>query len=132
MTKVYHLIILLSFDCIYILFETLIVIMCNYFPKLLKTHFFILHIFCSHFGSFVQLIQFHLFVQCSYFISAIAFVNRLICFKQNLAQVITLVADIYIYIYIYIYMYIYKFNIKSHTPDYPILGAEISRVRERF
>ena len=37
---------------IYIFFEVVIVIMCNYFPKLLKTHFFILQIFCSHVGSF--------------------------------------------------------------------------------
>ena len=37
---------------IYIFFEAVIVIMCNYFPKLLKAHFFILHIFRSRFGSF--------------------------------------------------------------------------------
>ena len=40
-------------------------------------------------ANFVQLLQFHLFVQCSHFISAIAFVSRHICFKRNLAQVIT-------------------------------------------
>ena len=33
------------------------------------------------------------FVQCWLFISAIVFVSRHICFKQNLAQVITLVAE---------------------------------------
>ena len=43
-------------------------------------------------ANFVQLLQFHLFVQCSHFNSAIAFVSRHICFKRNLAQVITLVA----------------------------------------
>ena len=37
---------------IYIFFKAIIVIMCNYFPKLLKTHFFIVQIFRSHFGSF--------------------------------------------------------------------------------
>ena len=37
---------------IHIFFEAVIVIMCNYFPKLLKTHSFILQIFRSHFGSF--------------------------------------------------------------------------------
>ena len=36
----------------YIFFEAVIVIMCDYFPKLLKTHFFILQIFRCHFGSF--------------------------------------------------------------------------------
>ena len=40
-------------------------------------------------ANFVQLLQFHLFVQCSRFISTIAFVSRHICFKRNLAQVIT-------------------------------------------
>ena len=57
-------------------------------------------------ADFVQLLQFHLFVQCSHFSSVIPFVSWYICFKRNLAQVITLVAewiDIYIYIYIYIY-----------------------------
>ena len=44
-------------------------------------------------ANFVQLLQFHLFVQCSHLISAIAFVSRHICFKRNLAQVITLVAE---------------------------------------
>ena len=44
-------------------------------------------------ANFVQLLQFHLFVQCSRFILAIAFVSRHICFKQNLAQVIMLVAE---------------------------------------
>ena len=44
-------------------------------------------------ANFVQLLQFHLFVQCSRFISAIAFVSRHICFKRNLAQVITLAAE---------------------------------------
>ena len=40
-------------------------------------------------ANFVQILQFHLFVQCSHF-AAIAFVSRHICFKRNLAQVITL------------------------------------------
>ena len=40
-------------------------------------------------ANFVQLLQFHLFVQFSRFISAIAFVSRRICFKPNLALVIT-------------------------------------------
>ena len=44
-------------------------------------------------ANFVQLLQFHLFVQCSHFISAIAFVSHHICFKRNLAQVITLAAQ---------------------------------------
>ena len=44
-------------------------------------------------ANFVQLLQFHLFVQCSHFISAVAFVSHHIYFKQNLAQVITSVAD---------------------------------------
>ena len=34
------------------IYEVVIVIICDYFPKLLKTHFFIWHIFRSHFGSF--------------------------------------------------------------------------------
>ena len=42
---------------------------------------------------FLQLLQFHLFVQCSRFLSVIAFVSHHICFKQNLAQIIMLVAD---------------------------------------
>ena len=37
------------------IFEVVIVIMCDYFPKLLKTHFFILQIFCSHFGSHIYI-----------------------------------------------------------------------------
>ena len=37
--------------------------------------------------------QFHLFFQCSLFISVFAFVSRHICFKRNLTQVITLVAE---------------------------------------
>ena len=44
-------------------------------------------------AKFVQLLQFHLFVQSSHFISAIASVSRHICFKRNLAQVITLVVE---------------------------------------
>ena len=36
----------------YIFVEAVIVIMCKYFTKLLKTHFFVLQIFCSHLGSF--------------------------------------------------------------------------------
>ena len=44
-------------------------------------------------ANFVQLLQFHLLFQCSQFILAIAFVSRHICFKRNLAQVITLVAE---------------------------------------
>ena len=43
--------------------------------------------------NFAQLLQFHLFFQCSHLISAIAFVRRHICFKQDLAQVITLVEE---------------------------------------
>ena len=35
-----------------IFFEVVILIICDYFPKLLKIHFFILQIFRSHFGSF--------------------------------------------------------------------------------
>ena len=50
-------------------------------------------------ANFEQLLQFHLFVKCSHFISAIAFVSRHICFKRNLAQVITLVAEITLVIY---------------------------------
>ena len=42
-------------------------------------------------ANFVQLLQFHLIAQCSCFISTIAFVSRHICFKRNLAQIITLV-----------------------------------------
>ena len=49
-------------------------------------------------ANFVQLLQFHLFVQCSRFISVFAFVSHHICFKRSLAQVITLVAELYIYI----------------------------------
>ena len=44
-------------------------------------------------GNFVWLLEFQLFIQCSYFVSAIAFVSRHICFKQNLAQIITWVAE---------------------------------------
>ena len=44
-------------------------------------------------GNFVQLLQFHLFIQCSWFISVFAFISRHICFKQSLAQVITLVGE---------------------------------------
>ena len=42
---------------------------------------------------FLQLLQFHIIVQCSHFISAIAFFSHRICFKRNLAQVITLVTE---------------------------------------
>ena len=42
---------------------------------------------------FVQLLQFHLFVQCSHLVLVVAFVSRYICFKRNLAQVITLIAE---------------------------------------
>ena len=41
-------------------------------------------------ANFVQLLLFHLFVQFSHFILAVAFAIRHICFKWNLAQVITL------------------------------------------
>ena len=59
-------------------------------------------------ANFVQLLQFHLLVQCSRFILASAFVSRHICFKRNLARVITYLQRIYIYIiYIYMYRYIY-------------------------
>ena len=44
-------------------------------------------------ANFVQLLQFHLFVQCSRFIFVFAIVSHHICFKQNLTQVITLVAE---------------------------------------
>ena len=44
-------------------------------------------------ANFVQLLQFHLFIQCSLFISFFAFTSRHICFKQSLAQAITLVAE---------------------------------------
>ena len=44
-------------------------------------------------ANLVQLLQLHLIVQCWRFISAIAFVSRHICFKRNLAQVITLVVE---------------------------------------
>ena len=37
---------------LYIFFEAVILIMCDFFPKSLKTHFFILQIFRNHFGSF--------------------------------------------------------------------------------
>ena len=40
-------------------------------------------------ANFVQLLQFYLLVQCSRFISVIVLVSRHICFKQNLAQIIT-------------------------------------------
>ena len=42
-------------------------------------------------ANFIQLLQFHLFGQCSCFISVFVFFSRHICFKQSLAQVITLV-----------------------------------------
>ena len=44
-------------------------------------------------ANFVQLLQFHIFAQCSHSILTSAFVNRHVCFKRNLAQVITLVAE---------------------------------------
>ena len=44
-------------------------------------------------ANFVQLLQFHLVVQFSFFILAVAFVSRHICFKRNLAQVITVAAE---------------------------------------
>ena len=44
-------------------------------------------------ANFVQLLQFHLFVQCLRFISVFAFISCHICFKQSLAQVITLVVE---------------------------------------
>ena len=44
-------------------------------------------------ASFSELLLFHLFVQCSRVISVIVFVSRQICFKQNLAKVITLVVE---------------------------------------
>ena len=44
-------------------------------------------------ANLVQLLQFHFFVQCSHFILPIVFFNRYICFKRNLAQVITLAAE---------------------------------------
>ena len=90
-------------------------------------------------ANFVQPLQFHLSVQCSHFISAIAFVSWHICFKRNLAQVITLAAEWLIHevftterflevaikswpewdlnprplnsVHIYIYIYIYIFHI---------------------
>ena len=37
---------------IYIFFEAVIIIMCDYFPKLLETHFFVVQIFRRHPGSF--------------------------------------------------------------------------------
>ena len=40
-------------------------------------------------ANFLQLLQFYLFVHCSRYISAIAFVSHRICFKRNIAQVIT-------------------------------------------
>ena len=67
-------------------------------------------------ANFVQLLQFHPFFQCSHFISAIAFVSRHICFKQNLAQVYTYliilhISSIHIHIYIYIlYLYMYMYT----------------------
>ena len=45
-------------------------------------------------ANFVQLLLFHLLVQFSHFISAVAFVIRHICFKQNVAQVITLAVEL--------------------------------------
>ena len=48
--------------------------------------------------NFVQLLLFHLFVQYSHFVSAIAFVSHHICFRWNLAWVITLTAE-WIYAY---------------------------------
>ena len=47
----------------------------------------------SHSANFVELLQYHLFVQCSYFNLAISSVSYQICFKQKLAQVITIVAE---------------------------------------
>ena len=47
--------------------------------------------------NFVQLLQFHFIAQCLCFISTIAFASCHICFKQNLAQVIILVAGWYIW-----------------------------------
>ena len=44
-------------------------------------------------ANFVQLLQFHLIVQCSRLMSAIFFASRYICFKRNLAKIITLVAE---------------------------------------
>ena len=78
-------------------------------------------------ANFVQLLQFHLIVHCWRFMSAIFFTSCHICFKRNLAKLITLVAEwidtygicisihmAYIYIYIYLsaflsiyYLYIY-------------------------
>ena len=80
-------------------------------------------------ANIAQVIQFHLFVQFSHFIWTIVFVSCHICFKRNLAQVITLAGEwlihmvfategftyidtcihiqIYVYKYIYIYIYIY-------------------------
>ena len=63
-------------------------------------------------ASFVQLFQFYLFVQCSRIISAIAFVSRHICFKQNLSLSLSLS------LYIYIFIYIYKKWIRTITSAY--------------
>ena len=46
-----HIYIYIIYTYIHIFFEPIIIIMCDYFPKL-KTHFFVVQIFCSHFGSF--------------------------------------------------------------------------------
>ena len=43
-------------------------------------------------ANFLHQLQFYLFVLCSRFVSAIAFASRNICFKKNLAQVMTLIA----------------------------------------
>ena len=44
----------------YIFFEAVIVMMCDYVPKSLKGHIFILQIFRSHFGSFYKYIYTHI------------------------------------------------------------------------
>ena len=44
-------------------------------------------------ANFPKIIQFHPFAKCSHYPSVIAFVSSHICFKQNLAQLITLVVD---------------------------------------
>ena len=84
-------------------------------------------------ANFVQVLQFHLFVQFARFISVNEFVGFHICFRRNLAQVITWpqyhmsVTSYIIYIYIYI-IYIYKYNIYI----YIIFNAMLNVYHQRY
>ena len=86
-------------------------------------------------ANFVQVLQFHLFVQFARFISVIEFVGFHICFRRNLAQVITWpqyhmsVTSYIIYIYIY-NIYIYKYNIYIYI--YIIFNAMLNVYHQRY